>query len=95
MKFTRIRAPDFDLEKTLDSGQVFHWQKDGHGFAGVIGDLAVYVEQRANTLRLLMEGGAPTTPSGRRAKRRSSQELAPSGQDMVARYFALDHPLAA
>jgi len=94
MKFTRIRAPDFDLEKTLDSGQVFHWQKDGHGFAGAIGELAVYVEQRASTLRLLMEGGAPATSSGRSAKRLSSQKLAPSGQDLVARYFALDHPLA-
>ena len=46
MKFTKIRAPDFDLEKTLDSGQVFHWQKVGDGFVGAIGDLPVYVEQR-------------------------------------------------
>jgi len=27
-----IPAPDFDLEKTLDSGQVFHWEKVGKGF---------------------------------------------------------------
>ena len=47
MKFTKIRAPDFDLEKTLDSGQVFHWQKVGDGFVGAIGDLPVYVEQCA------------------------------------------------
>ena len=46
MKFTKIRAPDFDLEKTLDSGQVFHWEKVGDGFVGAIGDLPVYVEQR-------------------------------------------------
>ena len=46
MKFTKIRAPDFDLEKTLDSGQVFHWQKVGDGFVGAIGDRAVYLEQR-------------------------------------------------
>ena len=39
MKFTKIRAPDFDLEKTLDSGQVFHWEKIGDGFVGAIGDL--------------------------------------------------------
>ena len=89
MKFTKIRAPDFDLEKTLDSGQVFHWQKDGGGFAGTVGDLAVYVEQRAGTLRVLMEGGAPATPSGL-----GSHELAPPVRDLVARYFALDHPLA-
>ena len=46
MKFTNIRAPDFDLAKTLDSGQVFHWEKVGDGFVGAIGDWAVYVEQR-------------------------------------------------
>src|SRR5262245_47137909 len=94
MKFTKIRAPDFDLEKTLDSGQVFHWQKIGDGFVGAIGDSAVYVEQRAGILRVLMEGGAPGTPGGRRAKGLGSQELAPSIQDLVARYFALDHSLA-
>ena len=44
MKFTKIRAPDFDLEKTLNSGQVFHWQKVGDGFVGTIGDLPVYVD---------------------------------------------------
>jgi hypothetical protein len=44
MKFTKIRAPDFDLEKTLDSGQVFHWEKIGGGFFGAIGDLPVHVE---------------------------------------------------
>ena len=36
-----ISAPDFDLEKTLDSGQVFHWEKVGKGFVGTIGDCAV------------------------------------------------------
>ena len=45
-----ISAPDFDLEKTLDSGQVFHWEKAGKGFVGTIGDCAVYIEQRANVL---------------------------------------------
>ena len=44
MKFTKIRAPDFDLEKTLHSGQVFHWQKVGDGFVGAIGDLPAHVE---------------------------------------------------
>ena len=36
-------APDFDLAKTLDSGQVFHWEKVGNGFVGTIGDLPIYV----------------------------------------------------
>ena len=80
MKFTKIRAPDFDLEKTLDSGQVFHWQKVGDGFAGAIGDLPVYVEQRGNVL---------TVRDGEAA--RSPRRLL---HGIVARYFALDHPLA-
>src|SRR5262245_65829013 len=93
MKFTEIRAPDFDLEKTLNSGQVFHWEKSGDGFAGAIGDLPAYVEQRAGTLRVVMQGGAPATPRGRRAKRLGSQEIAPPVEDLIERYCALDHPL--
>ena len=46
-----IPAPEFDLEKTLNCGQVFHWEKSGDGFVGAIGDRAVYAEQRAETLR--------------------------------------------
>src|SRR4029453_14320451 len=80
MRFTKIRAPDFDLEKTLDSGQVFHWQKIGDGFVGVIGDLPVYVEQRGNVLTV-RDGEAV----------RSLRRPLPG---IVARYFALDHPLA-
>jgi N-glycosylase/DNA lyase len=80
MKFTKIRAPDFDLEKTLDSGQVFHWQKVGDGFVGAIGDLPVYVEQRANVLTV-RDGEAAGSPPR-------------SLPGIVARYFALDHPLA-
>ena len=80
MKFTKIRAPDFDLEKTLDSGQVFHWQKVGDGFVGAIGDLPVYVEQRGNVL-IVRDAEAARSP------RRSLPGI-------VARYFALDHPLA-
>ena len=80
MKFTKIRARDFDLDKTLDSGQVFHWQKVGDGFVGAIGDLPVYVEQRGNVL---------TVRDGEAA--RSPRRPLPG---IVARYFALDHPLA-
>lgn len=71
MKLIEIRTPDFDLEKTLDSGQVFHWEKVDGGFVGTIGERASYVEQRGQELR---------------ATRGSSQ--------IVANYFALDHPLA-
>ena len=80
MKFTKIRAPDFDLEKTLESGQVFHWQKVGDGFVGAIGDLPVYVEQRSEFLKV-RDGETGRSP------RRSLPGIA-------ARYFALDHPLA-
>ena len=50
MKLAEIAAPDFDLEKTLNSGQVFHWEKIGNGFGGAIGDRAVCVEQRGDDL---------------------------------------------
>jgi 3-methyladenine DNA glycosylase/8-oxoguanine DNA glycosylase len=46
----RIPAPDFDLAKTLDSGQVFHWEKLDAGFIGAIGDRPVCVEQRGESL---------------------------------------------
>ncbi len=46
-----IAAPDFDLEKTLNCGQVFHWEKSGAGFVGAIGNKAAYVEQRGDQLR--------------------------------------------
>jgi N-glycosylase/DNA lyase len=80
MKFTKIRAPDFDLEKTLDSGQVFHWERMGRGFVGTIGDFAVFVEQANDVLKVRC--GAKPARSPRRA--------VPG----IARYFALDHPLA-
>ena len=47
-----ILAPAFDLAMTLDSGQVFHWQKMGDGFVGTIGDLPVYVEQGVSVLKV-------------------------------------------
>lgn len=50
MQLTQISAPDFDLAKTLESGQVFHWQKSEVGFVGVIDNIACYVEQRGRTL---------------------------------------------
>src|SRR6266404_3300357 len=52
MKLIEIAAPDFDLAMTLDSGQVFHWEKVGNGFVGAIGEEPVYVEQRGEILRV-------------------------------------------
>ncbi len=37
---------------TLDSGQVFHWEKIDNGFFGTIGDRPVYAEQRGDSLRV-------------------------------------------
>jgi N-glycosylase/DNA lyase len=47
-----IPVHDFDLALTLDSGQVFHWQKHRDGYAGMIGDHAVHVEQVGTRLRV-------------------------------------------
>jgi N-glycosylase/DNA lyase len=50
VQLTKIPAHDFDLAMTLNSGQVFHWEKSGHGFVGTIGERAVYVEQGRNSV---------------------------------------------
>jgi N-glycosylase/DNA lyase len=47
-----IPVSDFDLEKTLSSGQVFHWSAAGRGFVGAISDSPVYVEQEGSLLRI-------------------------------------------
>ena len=65
-----LAVEDFDLDLTLNCGQVFHWRRAGAGYAGVIGETPVYVEQR---------GGKLFAPVDR--------------EEMVRRYFALDHPL--
>jgi N-glycosylase/DNA lyase len=50
MRLAQITADDFDLSRTLDSGQVFHWESRGPGYVGAIGTKAVYVEQRGKRL---------------------------------------------
>src|SRR5438046_10688315 len=82
MNLPEIPAQDFDLAKTLDSGQVFHWEKVGRGFLGAIGDYPVYAEQGNNVLRV--RRGATPRPAG--------ETRAPPR--ILAEYFALDHPLA-
>src|SRR5205814_5076730 len=56
VKLRKITAPDFDLEKTLNSGQVFHWEKVNHRFVGAIANTPVTVEQGCDTL--LFTGGS-------------------------------------
>lgn len=55
-----LAAPDFNLATTLGSGQVFHWLPAGCGFAGMIGETPVYVEQHGETL-LVSAGAAELT----------------------------------
>ena len=45
-----VDAPDFNLQVTLASGQVFHWKPRGAGYVGLIGSRPVYVEQRGARL---------------------------------------------
>jgi N-glycosylase/DNA lyase len=84
MKFIKIPAPIFDLAMTLNSGQVFHWEKTGTGFVGTIGDCAVYIEQRGKLLQARV-----TSTFSRYSGKRSHGARA-----TIAHYFALDHPLA-
>jgi N-glycosylase/DNA lyase len=77
-----ISAPDFDLAMTLDSGQVFHWQRAGNGFVGMIADLPLYVEQENDLLKVRC-GATPQPARQRRAL-----------PGIIAHYFAFDHRLA-
>jgi N-glycosylase/DNA lyase len=83
VKLRQIPVSDFDLEKTLDSGQVFHWQKSGKGFVGTIDERPIYVEQRGNTLRAKVAS----------ASSRWTNEHGQDAHATISRYFALDHPL--
>jgi N-glycosylase/DNA lyase len=46
-----IPAPEFNLERTLHSGQVFHWLPHGEGFVGCIGDEPLCLQQRGQSIR--------------------------------------------
>ncbi len=98
-----VDAPDFSLEKTLDCGQVFHWQKCGDGFIGAIGERAFYVEQNRDALRFSSDSDKPdplNRPILRRVRTRllpasgtSSRNQVPDARATMRHYFALDHPL--
>jgi N-glycosylase/DNA lyase len=76
-----IAGSDFDLEKTLDSGQVFHWEKTSDGFVGTIGGLPLLLKQQNDLLEVPHRAMPP----------KSQQQ---SLREIIAHYFALDHPLA-
>ena len=89
MSAIEISAPDFDLEKTLGSGQVFHWEKADEGFVGTIGDHAIHVEQVGDVVRA--RRGATKLDRLKRSSLVGAKAERLAG--MIARYFALDHPL--
>ena len=87
-----VPAVDFDLAITLNSGQVFHWEKVGSGFCGAIGDRAVYAEQYGNVLRAKMEGGALRL-GGQQGEEMPRPTTTATTLELVRHYFALDHQL--
>lgn len=52
-----LRAPEFDLALTLNSGQVFHWENDGADWCGAVDREFVRVRQERKKL-LVFEGDA-------------------------------------
>jgi N-glycosylase/DNA lyase len=93
VRLLQTPATDFDLARTLDSGQVFHWESSGAGFVGAIDEKAVYVEQRGNRL-FFADGGKLDGLKPSSSKRGRSVEARRDLECLVARYFALDHPLS-
>jgi N-glycosylase/DNA lyase len=79
----KIPAQDFDLEKTLNSGQVFHWEKQDDAFHGLIGDVAVSLRQTGKTLTAKVASAAG----------RSLADHGRAADVTVRQYFALDHRL--
>ncbi len=56
----QIELPDwpFDLEATLNSGQVFHWSPHEGGFVGTIGEEVIFLAQPARDKILCTAGAA-------------------------------------
>ena len=78
----RVAAPDFDLALTLDSGQTFHWEKEGAGIC------------RSHRRTGCLRGAARERFAGSRGRAVFARKPAARAPGIVARYFALDHPLA-
>ncbi len=49
---------EFSLELTLSCGQLFHWQREGAGWLGMVGAVPIYIEQDGD--RLLVSSGTET-----------------------------------
>jgi len=95
VKLIAVPAVDFDLEMTLNSGQVFHWEKAGEGFYGTIGDRTVYIEQRGAVLGVVLEGGdlRRRREEHSNVRKRPRPTTAATASELIRHYFALDHSL--
>ncbi len=62
---TEILLPvrDYDLAATLDSGQVFHWQRDGDAWTGVLGKHFLRLKQKPEGIHA-QSATAPPSPTG-------------------------------
>ncbi|MEI6872763.1 MAG: DNA glycosylase [Verrucomicrobiota bacterium] len=58
MNLVSLGRPLFDLELTLNSGQAFHWVREGAGWLGTIEAQATYLEQRDGVLWVNAGGAA-------------------------------------
>src|ERR1700730_8393920 len=83
MDFVEIAAREFDLEKTLSSGQVFHWVPADGGFYGLIGDPPVFLQQKNATLFAKVTSAAGGCGQDHRG----------FADATISTYFALDHRL--
>ena len=93
MKMRHVAVPDFDLEKTLNCGQVFHWEKIGNKFYGAIDDLPLALRQIDQTLFFEASDDLDgLKPSRFRGPNTNVKKDALNG--VVSHYFSLDHPLA-
>jgi N-glycosylase/DNA lyase len=94
VKLRRVAAPDFDLEKTLNCGQVFHWEKIGNKFYGTIDNLPLALCQIGQTLFI----DAPDDLDGLKPSRFERGQTAVKKDalpEIVSHYFSLDHSLAS
>ncbi|RFC46389.1 MAG: N-glycosylase/DNA lyase [Verrucomicrobia bacterium] len=76
MNLVSLGTPLLALELTLNSGQAFHWKREGHGWLGAIGEAAVYLEQRNG--ELFVNAGAESAASNYLALDHPLEEIAAS-----------------
>jgi N-glycosylase/DNA lyase len=50
-----ISAPMFDIEASMDCGQIFGWHKDGKTYSGIIGSAAVALRQDRESVRFVSD----------------------------------------